>query len=101
MVSVPKFRRFQESFVRSFAIVAAIPLALLFAACDSNGGEIEPVLVTDTFDIAAPTAAGSLPTAIDITALGGFSIVGGRYPEEVNDAGEWDLAVRLVGGELQ
>jgi len=87
--------------VRSFAIVAALPLALLFAACDSNNGEIEPLLVTDTFDLAAPTAGSALPTAIDITALGGFAIVGGRYPEELNDAGEWDFAVRLVGGELQ
>src|SRR5690349_24647789 len=101
MVSVPNFAVSRSHSVRSFAIIAALPLALFFAACDSGGNEIEPVLVTDTFDLAAPTAGSARPTAIDITALGGFAIVGGRYPEELNDAGEWDFALRLVGGELQ
>jgi hypothetical protein len=87
--------------VRSFAIAAAIPLALLFAACDSTDTTFDPVLVVDTVEIAAPTAGSGLPTAVDITALSGFDIIGGRYPEELRDAGEWDFALRLVNGELQ
>jgi hypothetical protein len=100
MVSALKFAVLRSHSVRSFAIVAAIPLALLFAACDSTGTDFDPLIATDTIELAAPTAGSGLPSAVDITALSGF-IVGGRYPEEISDAGEWDLALRLVGGELQ
>ena len=86
--------------MRSFAIAAALPLALLLGACESTDNTFDPLIATDTLEIVAPTAGSSLPTAVDITALGG-SISGGRYPEEVGDAGEWDLALRLVGGQLQ
>ena len=86
--------------MRSFAIAAALPIALLLGACESNNNDFEPLLVVDTFEIAAPTAGGALPSAVDITALGG-GIYGGRFPEEERDAGEWDLALRLVNGQLQ
>lgn len=86
--------------MRSLAIVAAIPVALLFGACESTGTSFEPMLVTDTIELATPTANSSLPTAVDITATTG-AIVGGRYPEELRDAGEWDLTLRLVGNELR
>jgi hypothetical protein len=100
MVSVLKFAVLRSHSVRSFAIVAALPLAFLFAACDSTGTDLDPLLALDTIELAAPTAGSGLPSALDITAAGGF-IVGGRYPEELSDAGEWDFALRLVGGELQ
>ena len=86
--------------MRRFAIAAALPVALLFGACDSNNSDFDPLLAVDTFEIVAPTAGSSLPTAVDITALSGV-IFGGRFPEELEDAGEWDLALRLVNGELQ
>ena len=85
--------------MRRFAIAAALPLALLAGACDSNDNDFEPLLAVDTLEIVAPTAGSNLPTAVDITALSGV-IFGGRFPEEREDAGEWDLTLRLVDGEL-
>ena len=86
--------------MRRLAIAAALPLALLLGASDSNDTSFDPLLAVDTFEIAAPTAGSALPTAVDITALSGV-VFGGRFPEQLADAGEWDLALRLVGGELQ
>ena len=86
--------------MRSFAIVAALPVALLLAACEGTDNTFDPQIATDTIEIAAPTAGSSLPTAVDITALSGV-VFGGRYPEELADAGEWDIALRLVNGQLQ
>ncbi|MBW3628508.1 MAG: hypothetical protein KY464_04340 [Gemmatimonadetes bacterium] len=86
--------------MRSFALIAAIPAAFLLAACESTNTNLDPMLVTDTIELVTPTANSTLPTAVDITALARV-IVGGRYPEELNDAGEWDFALRRVGSELQ
>lgn len=60
----------------------------------------DPVLATDTIEVAAPTAANTdLPTAIDLTT-NGFVIAGVRFPERPADAQQWDLSIRLEDGEL-
>ncbi len=76
-------------------------LSLALAACeDATGLRLDPLMATDTIALAAPTVANtSTPTALDIVALNGV-IGGGRHPERAADAGQWDFAVRVRGGEL-
>ncbi|HET7274790.1 MAG TPA: hypothetical protein VFI91_06395 [Longimicrobiaceae bacterium] len=81
--------------------VLVILLASGLSAC---GGDPffrrDPVLATDTIEVAAPTPANEgLPTALDITT-NGFSIAGGRFPERTEDAQRWDFAIRLEDGNL-
>lgn len=85
--------------MRSLGVITAIPVAFLLAACESTDTNFDPLLVTDTIELVTPTANSALPTAVDITALSRV-IVGGRYPEELADAGEWDFALRREGSEL-
>jgi hypothetical protein len=88
--------------VRHFAVFALVGSALLTACGDSTGFRIDPVLVTDTVEIATPTSQNvDLPTALDITSPdNGATIRGGRFPEQASDAGEFDFALRARGGEL-
>ena len=76
--------------------VIALTFAGLLAACeDPNAGLLDPALVTDTVEIAAPTASGaSLASALDLTTL---TL---RFPEQAADAASWDLALRLRDGQL-
>lgn len=82
---------------------AALPLFLtvvLATACDDPSGfRVEPLITTDTIEVAAPTAGSELPTAIDVTSSGGL-IGGGRFPERQEHAERWDLAVRIRDGQL-
>jgi hypothetical protein len=82
-----------------FLASAAIALAAL-AACDNpNDYLLDPQLVTDTVTLAAPSMETDLPSALDLTGVGGPRH-GGRYPERLEDAGQWDLALRLDDGAL-
>jgi hypothetical protein len=84
--------------VRHISLFALLVLALV--ACDDPAFRIDPILVTDTVEVFAPTAANAgRPTALDITAMQ-FVIQGARFPERASDAEQWDFAVRLRNGEL-
>lgn len=85
--------------MRRLAVFLILLIAPLAACDDPSSFLVEPQLATDTLELAAPSANSTLPTALDITAAGGI-ITGGRFPERVRDAGEWDVAVRLRGGQL-
>jgi hypothetical protein len=80
-----------------FLASAAVALAAL-AACDNpNDFLLDPQLVTDTVTLAAPSVESDLPSALDLTSVGGARH-GGRYPERLEDAGQWDLVLRLTHG---
>jgi hypothetical protein len=88
--------------VRSLSRLVFVPFFLLLAACQGDiWGRFDPVMYTDTFELAAPSANhAAVPTALDVTASGGV-IRGGRFPERLRDADEgWDVAVRVRDGEL-
>ena len=86
--------------MRRFALALSLPFALLFGACEGDDGLADAVIVTDTVELATPTSAlQDLPTALDANAATGV-LIAGRFPEEEVDAEEWDLALRLVAGEL-
>ncbi len=77
-----------------------LPTGLALAGCeDPNAFRMDPVLVTDTVPLATPTSEARLPTALDIVSTNAV-IGGGRFPERVADAGQWDFAVRVRGGDL-
>lgn len=79
-------------FITSLATVAAVVAA---SACDDPfSGFLDPQLVEDTVEIAAPTGNRTdLPSAIDVSA-GIGSIGGGRNPESSQDHQRWDLTLR-------
>jgi len=64
-------------------------------------GQLDPLMVTDSLTLAAPSdALPNTPSALDVTASGGF-IRGGRFPERLQDATiGWDLAVRVREGGI-
>ena len=73
---------------------------MFIGGCDDPSAfEINPVIVEDTIELAIPGSPAMLPSAIDLVATGD-SILGGRFPERVADATQWDLALRLRDGEL-
>jgi hypothetical protein len=82
--------------------VPLLAVVALFAGCgDSTGFRIDPLLVTDTVEVAAPLPQNvGLPTALDITGDGLGNIRGGRFPERPRDALEWDFVVRVQNGQL-
>ena len=84
--------------MRRFALALSLPLVFLLAACEGDN-QLEPLLATDTLELVTPSASSNLPTALDATAVSGF-VLGGRFPEQESDAEEWDLALRLVNGQL-
>ncbi|MEX2570613.1 MAG: hypothetical protein WD737_04860 [Gemmatimonadota bacterium] len=88
-----------QSTSRAALLVALMSLA---AACsDSTDFVIEPDLVTDTVEVAAPLPQNAaLPTALDVTGDGAGGVAGGRFPEFQDDAGRWDFLVRVQGGQL-
>ena len=86
--------------MRYFAVLGLVGMMVLASACNDTTFRIDPLLTTDTVEIGAPTAQNAdLPTALDVTALGG-TIRGGRFPERASDAGQWDFALRVRGGDL-
>ena len=74
----------------------------VLAACGDEGFDLSPLLVSDTFDLAAPTfpANEGLPTALDIKGDGLGGIFGGRFPERPAHALEWDFLVRVREGQV-
>lgn len=86
--------------MRYVAISTILPLALLSVACDdSTRFQIDPILVADTIEVWAPTAANAgRPSAIDIISFG--EIGGARFPERASDAERWDVALRVRNGQL-
>ena len=86
--------------MRSISAIFLALFALAATACDDGTGfRIDPLLATDTVEIAAAGVPGGLPTALDVTATAGV-IEGGRYPEREEDAEQWDVALRLRAGSL-
>jgi len=84
--------------VRHISLFVLLILALV--ACDDPAFRIDPILVSDTVEVFAPTAQNAgRPTALDITSMQ-FFIQGARFPERASDAEQWDFAVRLRNGEL-
>lgn len=84
-------------------VALSVVSSLALGACDDPTGiGSKPELVHDTVLIAAPTGANAdLPTALDVTPVGfGGGIGGGRFPERVDDAQEFDVVLRLRNGEL-
>jgi hypothetical protein len=80
-----------------------LPLMVMLAACDDPAGfRLDPIIVTDTVELAAPTASASaLPSALDIISFPGQRLIGGgRFPERAEDAEQWDVAVRVKNGSL-
>lgn len=83
---------------------ALIPASLLLAAivttaCEDSIGPPDPFLVADTVMVTAPLPQNAgLPHALDATS--NFGVRGGRYPERLRDAAEWDFAVRIQDGQL-
>ncbi len=81
-------------------VMVAVLAAGLSACSDDPFFRRDPVLATDTIEVAAPIASNAdLPTALDLTT-NGFMIAGGRFPERPADAQEWDLAIRMEDGVL-
>lgn len=82
---------------------AALPLFLtlvLASACDDPSRfTVDPMISSDTVEVAAPTSSSGLPTALDVTSSGGI-IGGGRHPERQTDAERWDIAIRERDGVL-
>ena len=85
-----------------FAAGLVLPLIAVLAACDDPAGfRLDPIIVTDTVELAAPTAASALPSALDIISFPGQRLIGGgRFPERAEDAEQWDVAVRMRNGSL-
>lgn len=84
---------------RTAALYPLLAVALAAGCDDPNRFTVEPLITVDTIEVAAPTSATGLPTAIDVTSTGGI-IMGGRRPETEQDAERWDLAVRVRDGAL-
>lgn len=82
------------------ALAVPVILMVVAAACDDSTFRIDPLLVTDTVEIATPAPGNAgLPSALDVTSVGA-GIRGGRFPERASDATEWDFALRERAGEL-
>lgn len=82
-----------------FAVLLILSAAVATGCDDATDFTIDPLLATDTVEIAAAGAAGGLPSALDVIATGG-QIAGGRFPELARDAEQWDVALRARNGSL-
>lgn len=83
-----------------FAAGLLAAAVLVASGCgDSTGFGFDPVITTDTVELAIPAEGSALPSALDVTAQGGF-LGGGRFPERAGEAEQWDVALRRAGGQL-
>lgn len=84
-----------------YLVFCLVPVLVLSACDDPFLSQLEPLIATDTVELAIPTAVQTgLPSALDITALGGL-VRGGRFPERADDADlGWDLTVRIRDGQI-
>ena len=89
--------------MRAGRLLLALFSAVVLGACNDSTGFGRVDIVEDTVLLAAPSsaAADSLPSALDVTVVAGLTIGGGRFPERVGDVENWDVALRLRGGQLQ
>lgn len=85
--------------MRRLALILPLASVALGACEDTTGFQINPLISTDTVEVAAPEEGSLLPTALDVTSSSGF-IGGGRFPERAQHAGEWDFAIRERDGAL-
>jgi hypothetical protein len=84
-------------FTASSLLALSVALA---SGCEGNtGSQIEPLITVDTIEVAAPGSAADLPSAVDVTARGGV-LSGGRHPERLADAEQWDFAIRVRDGAV-
>lgn len=84
---------------RIAALALLLPLAATLAACDDPFGGREPILVSDTVTLAAPTT-DSLRLGSALNLLGAPLVV---FPERIGDAfpqPNWDVALRALNGQL-
>lgn len=89
-----------RAFRLSFALFL-LPLLGPLAACNGTTGIGNPIIVTDTLTVGAPSVApASVPSAVDVVSFSGAPIGGGRFPERPSDAEQWDFTLRLRGGEF-
>lgn len=88
-------------FIHLLSVFSALGALGLLAGCDdSTGFEIDPLLVSDTVEVFAPSEAPEeRPSALDVTACSS-RIRGARFPERAADATEFDYAVRERAGDL-
>lgn len=94
--------RYKSKFMAAALLMGC--LAALPACENPNAAGFEAQLVTDTVTLVVPDAARPLEgdasgSALDVvsSALGEIVV---RRPERVNDAGQWDVALRRRAGEL-
>lgn len=86
--------------MRSIFAVSLILSAVVATGCDdATDFTIDPLLATDTVEIAVPGSSSGLASALDVIATGGV-IGGARFPERERDAEQWDVALRQRGGSL-
>jgi hypothetical protein len=81
-----------------------LPTVVLSGCEDPFWARMEPLIATATVDLGVPGSMQEqqqeMPSAMDITALGGV-VQGGRFPERAEDADRgWDFAVRRRNGQL-
>ena len=86
--------------MRKYLVLLALSLLAPLGACDDGTNfRIDPILASDTVELAVPGVSADAPTALDVTAVGGI-IFGGRFPERQTDAESFDFVLRRRGGEL-
>jgi len=81
--------------------VLLLAVTALFAGCgDSTGFRIDPLLVTDTVEVAAASLPqnAALPHGLDITGDGLGNVRGGRFPWREPE--QWDFFVDVQNGQL-
>lgn len=79
------------------AVLLLLALAPLAACGDATGLELS--LASDTVTVAVPDAPSGEATAIDLVRTAPpFTLL--RRPERVEDAEQWDFALRRSGGTL-
>ena len=86
-----------------FTLITSVAVGVVvLAGCDDpNAFRIDPILVRDTVEVAAPLPnTARLPSALDVTGNGTGQITGGRFPERPRDALQWDFVVRVDDGEV-
>jgi hypothetical protein len=96
------FHGFKEYFVHPIHRAGLLIAGLVaIAGCNDPTFRIDPILVVDTVEVAAPLPQNeALPTALDITGDGFGGVRGGRFPERAAHVGQWDFAVRVQGNDL-
>jgi hypothetical protein len=80
------------------ALLVGFPLLAALTACDDPLARGPVLLLQDTVVIAVPAEGDSRPSAIDLIRDQAPGLL--RFPERAEHAGQWDFALRRVGGGL-